>query len=255
MYIYIRSIYSVYRYTFLANPIYPPLQTHTSDVQNGLHVTQVCAEDMAAWLAEAVAAASAEGVSAASTAFRVVSQERAELTQLAKQLTAKVRTCMCNICECNFCMIMHPHLIVHSLESDSIMINKMPTTVPSSKKAPRTFSGCVDTHTKTYTTTHTHILPVLHVTLSFGLKRTARAVPFTYVPACKRFFLISSIRCTTLHLSKACTSGAMPSGWKATLSIAPCCCCRWATLVFITEVFEIWLGLGAGWQSKVLILS
>ena len=46
---------------------------------------------MAAWLAEAVAAASAEGVSAASTAFGVVSQERAELAQLAKQLTAKVR--------------------------------------------------------------------------------------------------------------------------------------------------------------------
>jgi hypothetical protein len=52
-------------------------------------------------------------------------------------------------------MTMHPHLIVHSLESDLIVINKMLTTVPSFKKAPRTFRGCVDTHTQKRT--HLHI--------------------------------------------------------------------------------------------------
>jgi len=53
-------------------------------------VYEVCAEDMAAWLSEAVAAAAAEGLAIAKAACQAAAQERAKLAQLASHLISKV---------------------------------------------------------------------------------------------------------------------------------------------------------------------
>ncbi|KAF5842459.1 hypothetical protein DUNSADRAFT_7068 [Dunaliella salina] len=51
---------------------------------------EVCAEDMAAWLSEAVAAAAHVGLATAKAACHAAAQERSELAQLASRLTSQV---------------------------------------------------------------------------------------------------------------------------------------------------------------------